>query len=104
MGRFNPWRDKLWNLRPHVCIYCGQTVKWRRNRPDSATVEHLRPVSGNGESKEENLGLACQECNGLKADCGINEMERRLEIAEAEGRPEARRLGMIVGVMRDMEE
>lgn len=103
MGKFNPWRDKLWNLRPHICVYCGRALKWKRNRLDSATVEHLCAVANNGEYKEENLALSCQECNGLKADCGINEMERRMRIAWAEGKPETQRLTMIVNVMRELE-
>ena len=49
----------------HLCEYC---FSQRRYSPDSFSVEHIRPKSKKGSDESENLALACQGCNGYKAD------------------------------------
>src|SRR3990167_6971382 len=103
MGRYTPWRDPLWDSRPHVCVYCRCRLRRRVGLPDYATVEHLRAVRHGGESSDGNLALACRRCNELKASHSLLVLERRLADAERLGRPGAQRLRRIVEELRRME-
>lgn len=52
-----------------VCAYCV------RSCVECATIDHLIPLSKGGDNRLENLVLACQECNRLKADKLPNEFK-----------------------------
>jgi len=103
LGRYNPWRDILWETRPHTCVYCCCRLRRRVDLPDSATVEHLRALRHGGESSDGNLALACRRCNELKASHSLLVLERRLADAERLGRSDAKRLRLIVEELRRME-
>ncbi|WP_312862828.1 HNH endonuclease [Rhizobium tropici] len=50
------------------CCYCDRHVilsyRWRdQQRPDAATIEHLRRRADGGSNHPDNLAMACKECN-----------------------------------------
>jgi hypothetical protein len=50
-----------------VCAYCG-----RRVAPTSVTLDHVAPRRGQSAyDRRDNLVLACEDCNGAKADMPI---------------------------------
>ena len=60
---------RQWLLGRHgsVCAYCA-----RRVSPDEITLDHVTPRRGQtAYDRRDNLVLACQPCNGAKADTPI---------------------------------
>jgi 5-methylcytosine-specific restriction endonuclease McrA len=60
---------KRWLIAQHgsVCAYCG-----RRVAAGSVTLDHVAPRRGQSAyDRRDNLVLACEECNGAKADMPI---------------------------------
>jgi 5-methylcytosine-specific restriction endonuclease McrA len=60
---------KRWLLQQHgpVCAYCG-----RRVPPTTITLDHVAPRRGQSAyDRRDNLVLACEDCNGAKADMPI---------------------------------
>ena len=60
---------KRWLIAQHgpVCAYCG-----RRVTPGSVTLDHVTPRRGQtAYDRRDNLVLACEDCNGAKADMPI---------------------------------
>ena len=60
---------KRWLIAKHgsVCAYCGQRVT-----ESSITLDHVTPRRGQSAyDRRDNLVLACQPCNGAKADMAI---------------------------------
>jgi len=58
-----------WLLKQHgpVCAYCA-----RRVAADDITLDHVTPRRGQtAYDRRDNLVLACQRCNGIKADTPI---------------------------------
>jgi hypothetical protein len=50
-----------------VCAYCG-----RRVAPTTITLDHVAPRRGQSAyDRRDNLVLACEDCNGAKADMPI---------------------------------
>jgi 5-methylcytosine-specific restriction endonuclease McrA len=45
------------------CVYCA-----KRLTPDTATLDHVCPVSRGGTHAPGNLVIACHRCNQLKGD------------------------------------
>ncbi len=63
-----------------ACIWCGQ-ARW-------LTIEHLLPQSKRGQSREENLALACRACNRSRGSRPIAAFEReRLREGKAPATP-----------------
>jgi len=74
--RLSRWRRrKLWRLseaQNHRCCYCGRETHFNDTGPRigaaRATLEHLIPISTPVQTnKDENLVMACTECNSLRA-------------------------------------
>lgn len=60
---------RRWLLAKHgsVCAYCGQRVA-----ESTITLDHVTPRRGQSAyDRRDNLVLACQPCNGAKADMPI---------------------------------
>ena len=60
---------KRWLIEQHgaVCAYCG-----RRVSSASITLDHVTPRRGQtAYDRRDNLVLACEDCNGAKADMPI---------------------------------
>ena len=60
---------KRWLIAQHgpVCAYCG-----RRVAAGSVTLDHVAPRRGQSAyDRRDNLVLACEDCNGAKADMPI---------------------------------
>lgn len=55
-----------------LCHYCAKTVKLRasstQHKMDDATLDHKIPKAAGGTNADENLLLACRECNEAKED------------------------------------
>ena len=47
----------------YVCQYCGTDCTH-----DSATLDHVQPISKGGKSTWDNLSTACKPCNYRKAN------------------------------------
>jgi hypothetical protein len=58
------------------CHWCGCEIAAARGRPNSATIEHLTPLSRGGSNKSHNLKAACASCNNRKADMTAEEFVR----------------------------
>lgn len=56
----------------NACHYCDKRTRINYMRPvsehDDATIDHIIPRSKGGTSNRDNLTLACNACNGAKAD------------------------------------
>jgi hypothetical protein len=60
-------REWLLNRHGPVCAYCA-----RRVSPEDITLDHVTPRRGQtAYDRRDNLVLACQRCNGVKADTPI---------------------------------
>jgi len=60
---------KRWLIEQHgaICAYCG-----RRVAPTAITLDHVTPRRGQtAYDRRDNLVLACEDCNGIKADMPI---------------------------------
>lgn len=60
---------RRWLLAAHgpVCAYCALRID-----PDAITLDHVTPRRGrDAYDRRDNLVLACERCNGLKADAPI---------------------------------
>ncbi|MDX3928707.1 MAG: HNH endonuclease [Shinella sp.] len=58
----------LFERQDGLCCYCGRPViitgDFRlQQRPDAATVEHLRRRAEGGKNNTDNLACACRRCN-----------------------------------------
>jgi hypothetical protein len=66
MSRYTFEEQKLINnlksKLPHICYYCNRTL----TSQDMVTVDHKTPLSRGGLTTEENLVIACCECNSEK--------------------------------------
>ena len=56
------WRDSLYKLTKHQCIYCGKP---------SESLDHIHPKSKGGESITSNCIPCCLPCNGKKSDSEV---------------------------------
>lgn len=56
--------EKIRARANHRCEYC---VNPQKLIPHKLEIEHIHPESLGGETVEDNLCLACRECNGHKA-------------------------------------
>jgi 5-methylcytosine-specific restriction endonuclease McrA len=54
--------------RKAPCKYCGKTLT-----PETATFDHVRPLSQGGYHKAKNGALACYSCNQAKGSKSIGE-------------------------------
>lgn len=48
------------------CYYCGCELTVKSKLPNSATVDHVIPLSRGGSNAPDNLVIACQDCNFRK--------------------------------------
>src|SRR5215207_2568342 len=92
---------KRWLIAKHgsVCAYCGQRV------PESTvTLDHVTPRRGQSAyDRRDNLVLACQPCNGAKADMPILAfLLRRRERAAVLARYGAHLSPMLVDLVRGL--
>ena len=56
------WRESLYKLTKHKCIYCGKR---------SESLDHLHPISKGGTSITSNCVPCCLSCNGKKSDSEV---------------------------------
>lgn len=55
-------RTELFERDGWSCRYCGDNVT-----PETATLDHIQPVSSGGQDDPENLATACMMCNSIKS-------------------------------------
>lgn len=65
MATINKELDK--RLRHDAKNRCGYCQNPQELMPYKLEIEHLNPIANGGETIEENLWLACRECNAHKA-------------------------------------
>lgn len=65
-------KRKLLRRDPH-CRWCGTELE-----EETATIEHLIPISRGGTNGGDNLRLACQPCNKERRNEMPDQTERRL--------------------------
>jgi 5-methylcytosine-specific restriction endonuclease McrA len=68
--------DKLCTIT--VCPYCG--VPFGESRWERMTIEHLIPVSRNGDNSIKNLSLCCAMCNQLRGSLSLPLFNRLIKI------------------------
>lgn len=61
-------RARLAEAQNWRCCYCFVCMSTDGGRPDSATIEHIIPRSRGGGDEEDNLAVACLECNLVRED------------------------------------
>jgi hypothetical protein len=92
---------KRWLISQHgsVCAYCGRPVS-----PATVTLDHVTPRRGQSAyDRRDNLVLACQDCNGAKADMPIlSFLLRKRERAGILLRYGAHLSPMLVNLIRDL--
>lgn len=78
-------RELVWKRDEYRCRYCGRTVvppDYRaaarvnghpQMKSNTATVDHVIPVSRGGQRNMTNLVTACRACNQDKADLTLRE-------------------------------
>jgi hypothetical protein len=70
----NPYEDadlraQLFERDGWVCRYCGEALD-----SDTATLDHVVPVSKGGPDSAENLATACLMCNSIKSGRTLDEV------------------------------
>jgi 5-methylcytosine-specific restriction endonuclease McrA len=92
---------RRWLLSRHgsVCAYCGQRVP-----EPTITLDHVTPRRGQSAyDRRDNLVLACQPCNGAKADMPIlSFLLRKRERAAVLARYGAHLSPMLVDLVRGL--
>lgn len=57
-------RNRLAGNQNWRCCYCGKHMQFvRSQRHDFATLEHVVPITYGGTNGEDNLVVACAQCN-----------------------------------------
>jgi 5-methylcytosine-specific restriction endonuclease McrA len=62
-------KQKIWERDGWICHYCGCAVRHFSeigHQNDTATVDHVTPVSKGGGNGKDNLVTACSFCNRWK--------------------------------------
>lgn len=60
---------RLWQLmhkHKNKCAYCGRLCCREKGRGNTATIDHVVPISYGGDNRKSNLTLACWRCNRWK--------------------------------------
>lgn len=60
-----PLRREVIERARHRCEYCGLA---QAGQEAAFHIDHVRPVNANGETRAENLALACVSCSLRKGD------------------------------------
>lgn len=62
------------------CHYCGKPIIKRinHNMANSATVDHMHPISKGGSNSLRNMVLACHPCNAEKGNMLYQDFIRRI--------------------------
>lgn len=62
-------RKRLRKDHGENCHWCGVAMEFDNVKsPQSATVDHLVPVSRGGSNRVKNTVLACRACNNARGD------------------------------------
>ena len=62
------FRDKLYKSQNGKCIYCGVKLK-----NETMQLDHVIPRIKNGNTRVDNLALACPRCNASKNGKSLDE-------------------------------
>ena len=65
-------------LRMMPCEYCGKPLT-----KDTATIDHVRPLSSGGYDRLRNCVIACRDCNAAKGSMSRDEFVRALDFRDA---------------------
>lgn len=61
-------KEKLWNHGIRTCRWCGLDLVLEAGENNSATLEHIVPLSRGGVENRNNYSLACQNCNNWRGE------------------------------------
>lgn len=64
-------RTRLAESQNWKCCWCGLRTTHIAGKKNSATIEHIIPVSKGGSNSIENLAMACSSCNNNRKDTEI---------------------------------
>ena len=65
-GQRNRRLVKMFKTQKGRCYICDCVMTLRRDRPNTATREHVIPQSAGGKNNHKNLKAACHDCNQRK--------------------------------------
>jgi hypothetical protein len=66
------WRQVLSEQQNHRCCWCGTRMCEAQGTPDSATIEHITPLSKGGEDRPHNFAVACAYCNHRRGSMTVD--------------------------------
>lgn len=94
-----PKRNKtlvyLFNAQSGKCGYCKVDTTLELNKPTTATIDHIVPVSEGGNSALFNLVAACNDCNSRKGNKPLFHFLSMLEHDKLLKRKEKKRFKVI---------
>lgn len=69
-GQRRTQKKRLCEAQNHRCAYCGERVECGHcgSNEANATFEHVYPKSGKGTDHENNIVIACLDCNQAMGD------------------------------------
>ena len=68
-------RRRLADMRGWRCHWCDQPTRFETGWMDTATIEHMVPVSQGGTNEPWNLTSSCRRCNSLRGATDMVEFE-----------------------------
>lgn len=87
------------------CCWCGKkTELGAENKGNSATLEHIIPVSKGGTNDFENLALACFKCNHKRGDMSIDDFMNPNTVNELEKARQQRNKEKIISRAKKLSE
>ena len=98
---------RLFNILEWKCVYCNRllTMKVGSNEweADQLTIDHVKPLSKQGEHSISNIVCACRECNELKTNDDLEAFLDKRKLDSNEFNEKLMVARIIYGLIREDE-